>query len=208
MRTHFYAFGSICRGEIDFSSDIDLLACTLAAAPEIDAKKFSKYTYGRIEQLWREGNPFAWHLHLESRLIFSSDGIDFLASLGEPSAYKGVAADCLKFRSLFLESSNALLQSRNSIVFNLSCMFLAIRNFATCYSFITGRPIFSRKSPLLLAERLLIGDDVFDVLARARILSTRGYGQDISEAEIVCVKNSVPKIADWMHKLITTGKLS
>ncbi|MDO8318979.1 hypothetical protein [Rhodoferax sp.] len=208
MRTHFYAFGSICRGEIDFASDVDLLACTSAPAPEIDAKKFSKYTYGRIEQLWREGNPFAWHLHLESRLIFSSDGMDFLVGLGEPSVYKCAAADCLKFRALFLESSNALLQSRNSSVFNLSCMFLATRNFATCYSFTIGRPIFSRKSPLLLAERLPISDEVFDVLARARILSTRGYGQSISEAAIVAAKDSVPKIADWMHKLIETGELS
>ena len=208
MRTHFYAFGSICRGEIDFASDVDLLACTSEPAPEIDAKKFSKYTYGRIEQLWREGNPFAWHLHLESRLIFSSDGLDFLVGLGVPSAYKCVAVDCLKFRALLLESSNALIQSKNSIVFNMSCMFLATRNFATCYSFMMGRPIFSRKSPMLLAERLPISDEVFDVLARSRILSTRGYGQNISEAAITAVKDSVPEIANWMHKLIETGELS
>lgn len=208
MRTHFYAFGSICRGEIDVASDVDLLACTSAPAPEIDAKKFSKYTYERIEELWREGNPFAWHLHFESRLIFSSDGVDFLVGLGEPSAYKCAAADCLKFRALFLESSNALLQSRNSIVFNLSCMFLATRNFATCYSFTIGRPIFSRKSPLLLNERLPISEEIFDVLARARILSTRGYGRIISGAEIDSAKNSVPKISDWMRKLIETGEPS
>src|SRR3990167_6372843 len=176
MRTHLYAFGSICRGEIDPASDVDLLACTSTPTSEIDPKKFSKYTYERIEQLWREGNPFAWHLHLESRLIFSSDGTDFLVGLGVPSAYECMTADCLKFRKLFLESSNALLQSRNSVVFHLSCMFLATRNFATCYSFTTGRPIFSRKSPLPLAQRLPISDEVFDVFARARILSTRGYG--------------------------------
>ena len=193
---------------MDPASDVDLLACTSTPTSEIDPKKFSKYTYKRIEQLWREGNPFAWHLHLESRLIFSSDGSDFLVGLGVPSAYGCMAADCLKFRKLFLESSSALFQSGNSVVFHLSCMFLAIRNFAPCYSFSTGRPIFSRKSPLLLAQRLPIGDEIFDVFARARILSTRGYGSLIADAEVDAAKNSVPKILDWMHKLSPTGELS
>lgn len=208
MSTHFYAFGSICRGEIDPASDVDLLACTSTPRPEIDPKKFSIYTYKRVEQLWREGNPFAWHLHLESQLIFSSDGSDFLVGLGVPSSYACAAADCSKFRKLFLESSNALFQSGNSVVFHLSCMFLAMRNFATCHSFTTGRPIFSRKSPLLLAQRLPISDEIFDVFARARILSTRGFGSLISKAEINAAKDSVPNILNWMHKISLTGELS
>ena len=64
MNTHFYAFGSVCRGEIDPASDIDLLACLSTPNPEIDPKKFSIYTYERIRELWHEGNPFAWHLYL------------------------------------------------------------------------------------------------------------------------------------------------
>jgi hypothetical protein len=204
MSTHFYAFGSVCRGETDSASDIDLLACLSMPKPEIDPKKFSIYTYERIEQLWREGNPFAWHLFLESRLIFSSDGSDFLIDLGAPSKYKRISEDCMKFHKLFLESYHSLMQSNNSKVFHLSCIFLATRNFATCYSFGSGQPIFSRKSPLLIDRKLPITNEVFDVLARARILSTRGYGPSISEFEANTVQSSAPIIHDWMKNILVT----
>lgn len=205
MTTHFYAFGSICRGEIDPASDIDLLACISTPKPEIDPKKFSIYTYERIRQLWCEGNPFAWHLHLESRLIFTSDGSDFLADLGAPSRYTRISEDCVKFHKLFSESYHSLIRTSNSMVFHLSCMFLATRNFATCYSFSTDRPIFSRKSPLLIDRKLPISDEIFNVLVRARILSTRGYGTPLSEAEVNTAKASAPMILDWMQNLSPTG---
>uniref|UniRef100_E6QT40 Polymerase nucleotidyl transferase domain-containing protein n=1 Tax=mine drainage metagenome TaxID=410659 RepID=E6QT40_9ZZZZ len=207
MTSHFYAFGSICRGETDQASDIDLLACISTPMPDIDPKKFSIYTYARMRQLWSEGNPFAWHLHLESKLIFSSDGLDFLTDLGVPSKYVRGSEDCEKFYKLFLESYGSLTCSSDSLVFHLSCMFLATRNFATCYSFCTGRPIFSRKSPLLIDRKLPISDEAFDVFARARILSTRGYGSTISIAEIDIAKASAPIILDWMQNLSQIGDL-
>lgn len=206
MTTHFYAFGSICRGETDPASDIDLLACISTPKPDIDPKKFSIYTYERIRQLWREGNPFAWHLHLESQLIYSLDGSDFLADLGAPSRYTRISEDCMKFYKLFSESYHSLLRSGNSMVFHLSCLFLATRNFATCYSFKTGRPIFSRKSPLLIDKKLSISDEAFDVYVRARILSTRGYGLSISKVEADIAKASAPMILDWMQNLSPTEK--
>lgn len=205
MTTHYYAFGSICRGEMDPGSDVDLLACISTADPALDPKKFSIYTHDRIRELWQEGNPFAWHLHYESRLIFSSDESDFLASLGAPATYTRVAQDCTKFRHLFLESYQSLLQGSNSAVFHLSCLFLATRNFATCYSFSRGRPVFSRSSPLLIDKHLPICEESFGTLARARILSTRGYGASISKGEIETAKASAPVILDWMEDLIPTG---
>ena len=69
---HVYAFGSICRGEIDYGSDVDLLAIVERFVPELDPSKFSIYSYSRIEQLWDEGNPFAWHLATEFKMLFSS----------------------------------------------------------------------------------------------------------------------------------------
>lgn len=205
MSMHFYAFGSLCRGETDPASDIDLLACISAPKPEIDPKKFSIYTYERIRELWYEGSPFAWHLYLESRLIFSSDGSNFLVDLGSPSKYTRISEDCMKFHKLFSESHHFLMQSSNCTVFHLSCMFLAMRNFATCYSLGTGQPIFSRKSPLLINRKLPITNEIFDVYARARILSTRGYGSAISEAEFKIAKSYAPVILNWMQNLSPTG---
>lgn len=205
MTFHYYAFGSICRGEMDPGSDVDLLACVSTTDPSIDPKKFSIYKHERVRELWRDGNPFAWHLYHESRLLFSSDGSDFLASLGAPATYTKMTQDCMKFRRLFLESYRSLLQSPNSAIFHLACLFLATRNFATCYSFSRGRPVFSRRSPMLIDTKLPIDEDVFDILARARILSTRGYGAFISMVEVETARAFAPMILDWMENLIPTG---
>ena len=145
MKTHYYAFGSICRGELDPDSDIDLLACVTGGKPNIDSAKFSIYTHHRLTQLWKEGNPFAWHLHLESKLLFSSDGEDFIADvLKTPNRYTQASADCIKFKQLFEESAHSLQTEPNSATFHLSCIFLATRNFATCHSLGIAKPSFSR----------------------------------------------------------------
>ena len=205
MSTHIYAFGSICRGEMDGSSDIDLLACLSKPNPKIDPNKFSIYTYERIKELWMEGNPFSWHLHLESKMIHSSDGSNFLEELKEPSEYNNVTEDCDKFRNLFAESYLSLLESHNSMVFNLSCMFLATRNFATCHSLGIGKPVFSRLSPLMIDKKLPIDNKTFDIFARARILSTRGHGTMVSINDIEAAKFAAPIITEWMNDFSPTG---
>lgn len=206
MTQHIYAFGSICRGEVDRGSDIDLLACSDSSNSHFDPKKFSIYTYERISQLWEEGNPFAWHLHLESRLLYASDGEDFVERLGAPHPYKNCQADCEKFQRLFNESCEALRVSKNSAIFHLSCIFLSIRNLATCYSFRDGVPIFSRRSPLMIASKLDIHEQEFDLLVRARILSTRGIGVIFSSEEIDKVLSSLPVISNWMINLLSEFK--
>lgn len=200
MKQHLYAFGSLCRGEFDRLSDIDLLACvdSQAAAGEIDSRQFSVYTYDRLRALWREGNPFAWHLHLESKPIFSSDGSDFLKELGPPHRYNNSAIDCAKFRQLFDESYHSLLNDPDSKTFHLSCIFLAVRNFATCYSFARGRPNFSRLSPMQVMPPVPIEDRVFALFVRARVLSTRGVGEALSKEEVALATEACLPVPGWM----------
>ena len=198
---HIYAFGSVCRGEIDHGSDVDLLACVEGPAAHIDPAKYSIYRYDRLQTLWANGNPFAWHLHLESKLLFSSDDSDFLASLGKPARYDAVDDDCEKFKTLFEQSYRALSDSPNSSVFHLSCMFLAIRNYATCHSLFMGAPVFSRNSPKIVQPPLCFANDAFTILTRARLLSTRGYGPNIAPDEVSLVVESAPAVAPWMEAL-------
>jgi hypothetical protein len=198
---HIYAFGSVCRGEIDRGSDIDLLACIDRSAPQIDTEKYSVYQYERLKDLWNEGNPFAWHLHLESKLLFSPDGSDFLKGLGVPSSYRAIRDDLEKFKSLFDRSFQALGELTNSATFHLSCIFLAIRNYATCYSLSTGSPIFSRRSPLMVTPNLDIDPEAFSVLVRARLLSTRGYGEGILDSEVAATYRAVATVPQWMEAL-------
>ena len=204
MTRHLYAFGSLCRGEFDELSDVDLLACveTQEQAQVIDSGRFSVYTRERIRGLWREGNPFAWHLHLESKLVFASDREDFLRELGAPSEYTKSDEDRAKFMRLFEESVRSLRSATDSQVFHLSCMFLATRNFATCYSFTCGRPIFSRNSPLVIDAPVRLSTEVFSILVRARVLSTRGIGAALTSHEIYTAMQSCAQIHDWMRSLL------
>ena len=182
-------------------SDIDLLACTDGPTGQFDSEKYSIYKYERLRALWTEGNPFAWHLHLESKLLFSPDGSDFLCDLGTPAVYNAAAMDCTKFRELFDRSQQELILSSNSATFHLSCIFLAIRNFATCHSLSIGSPIFSRKSPLLVQPSLELSSQAFSILTRARLLSTRGYGDNITHEEVVTATQAVAIVPLWMDTL-------
>lgn len=201
---HLYAFGSVCRGEIDRGSDIDLLAIIDRDAPELDPSKFAIYSPSRIEELWCEGNPFAWHLATESKLLFSSVGDDLLMDLGNPSSYAQAARDCRRFQRLFFASRMALLEGTSSPVFELSTAFLAIRNFATCYALGCKSVCeFSRFSPRRLGDKsLAISDDAFAVLEKSRLLSTRAYGEIVVKEDVALVLHETEAISNWMDELL------
>lgn len=200
---HIYAFGSICRGDLSFDSDVDLLAVTKGRDSRFDPEKFSIYSYTRISELWEVGNAFAWHLSLESRLIYSSDGSDFLKKLGAPSKYSGAVADCLKFRVIFESSFQSVLKGTPSLVFELSTMFLALRNIATCYSLARREsPTFGRDSARRLGPRSLdIDGYVYSLLMQARLLSTRGAGDSIGHIDLTILIPELKRCRTWIDEI-------
>lgn len=205
---HIYAFGSICRGDVQRGSDIDLLALVDGYNPHFDPDMFSVYSYGRISDLWSEGNPFAWHLFLESALIFAADGRDFLRSLNSPAAYAACLRDCEKFYGLFCEAHDSLVSRPESKVFELSTLFLSIRNIATCFSLgTTDAPNFSRNSARHLgSDRIPLANSPYTTLERARILSTRGQGQPITDKEVDEVLPELDNVKHWMEALIAKAQ--
>lgn len=206
---HIYAFGSICRGEVTPGSDIDLLAITDGNDCRFDLETYSRYTHARLHELWQEGNPFAWHLSLESKLLFAEDGRDFLRELGTPSPYRRVAADCDKFSKLFQTAREAVAAGSNSVVFELSTIFLAVRNIATCFSLgCTARADFSRRSALRLGSDSLVIDRIaFETLERARVLSTRGVGPLLSDHEMQSATACFTQLEVWMNRLCAKTRL-
>lgn len=205
---HIYAFGSICRGDISLGSDVDLLAIVEGYDSRVDPDTFSIYSYKRIQQLWQEGNPFAWHLFLEAQLIFSPDQIDYLQSLSSPNPYQNCVRDCEKFFSLFREAHASIIVGSNCKVFDLSTLFLSIRNIATCFSLgVKKQPNFSRNSALNLGVKSIpIPLNSYSVLERARILCTRGYGKNITDYEIGIALEKINLIHEWMHNLVEEAK--
>jgi hypothetical protein len=200
---HIYAFGSICRGDISLDSDVDLLALVEGRDPRLDPDKFSIYSYKRIQELWAAGNAFAWHLAPESKLIYSEDRRDFLKELGTPAAYAGAANDCRRFQTIFETALLSVQEGTPSLVFELSTMFLSIRNIATCYSLaLLPTPTFGRNSARQLGPRSIpISDNFYSILMQARLLSTRGAGDDIGEVDTSKLAHELAACRQWMNQL-------
>jgi hypothetical protein len=205
---HIYAFGSVCRGEIDLGSDVDMLAIVRGHADNINPLDYSIYSYERISALWCEGNPFSWHLYTESKMIYSSDNLDFIKSLGLPAKYINGKNDCIKFYEIFKSACSSVNQTSLCEVFDLSTVFLAIRNFATCYSLAhCNKPDFSRNSSQNLGHLSLnIPLVQYDIFKRARILCTRGLGAPLTQTECESAIDYLPEINDWMESLMKKEK--
>lgn len=205
---HIYAFGSICRGEIAPGSDVDLLAVSSGGSNDLSRSMFSIYSHSKIRTIWREGNPFAWHLHIESRLIHSSDGADFISTLGSPATYAKAREDCKRFLTIYRQALVSLQHDRASAIFDLSAAFLGLRNFATCFLLGRGRSDFSRGAALNLICDMPHGDlSAYRVLERARLLCTRGHGDMLTRAEIDQTIKSLPNFEERMMGLMKeTGR--
>ena len=205
---HVYAFGSVCRGEIDRGSDLDLLAVVRAFDSRFDPAVYSIYSYERLSELWEEGNAFAWHLALESRLLFAEDDVDFLGALGMPKPYLQCVDDCQKFRALFHDALAGLGVSPATAVFELSTIFLAVRNLATCFSLgRSNHPVFGRHAALQLGSRSLRLDQrAYDTLVSARMLSTRATGSRPSPEDIANVRGQLEHVNRWMNELVKEAR--
>jgi hypothetical protein len=205
---HIYAFGSVCRGEIDLGSDIDLLAVTKERDERFDPNVFSIYSYDRVKELWSEGNPFAWHLSLEARLLFSADGRDFLKQLSTPAQYERCIADCEKFLRVFYDAIASISGSAHSIIFDISAIALAVRNIATCFSLgVSGVGNFSRRSALNLGSRSIpVEEEVCQTLEKARLLCTRGHGIALTTEEVHLVASRFGAIQEWMEGLVALAR--
>ena len=207
---HIYAFGSVCRGEIDTKSDIDLLAIVDSIDNRFDPSIYSIYSYNRISSLWLEGNPFAWHLAIESKLIFSSNGEDYINQLSIPSEYTKCKEDCSKFYNLYCKALESISKGSNSLVFEMSTIFLAIRNIATCFLLgMKNIKNFSRHSALQMGNSSIqISPSTFDILERSRVLCVRGKGEMIDKEKYISCINEVTLIKKWMKNLLVEVEYS
>lgn len=200
---HIYAFGSICRGEISPGSDVDMLAITTGGTNELSRSIFSIYSHSKIQRIWVDGNPFAWHLHLESALVHSSDKINFISSLGSPAAYVKSHEDCGRFLAIYRQAMTSLKNDHASVIFDLSSAFLGLRNFCTCFLLGKGCPDFSRGVALkLMVKKPGVDIQAYRILERARLLCTRGHGPPLSGTDIARTIDALPKLEEWMVGLL------
>ncbi len=206
---HIYLYGSVCRGDVVPTSDVDLLAVVEGGDARVDPAVFSVYAHSQLTQLWVRGNPFAWHLALESRLVFAEDGVDVIRELGRPARYRDWPTDGEKFRDVYLAAKNELARSCETTTFELSTVYLAVRNLAICFSLHLGSaPVFSRRSfEQLGIDSLRLDARSVRILEDARILSTRGLGRPASEDDVLHVRSQLPKVDRWISHIFAKGRV-
>jgi len=176
MNHELYAFGSLVRGDVTASSDVDILVVPFdTAEPGRYPLGWSVYTRPTILEYFRGGRLFAWHLHLESRCLYSSQVKPWLSTLGEPAPYRTAREDVGELNELLVESLLRMRQRSDSLVYEVGLAYTAIRDIAMSASWaVTGRPNFSSAAPFVLPVPCPIDRDTYEVAMAARHASTRG----------------------------------
>lgn len=205
MTKYRYVFGSICRGDFDEASDVDIIEISSAIRHvERNRHDVSVYSTERIQALWQVGHQFAWHLYLESKLVFTADGRDVLKELGKPKSYTARRIDIERYFRMFERSANFLLHETVSPVSEWAIIFSAMRNAAISHSVsLHDRPMFHRNAAWDLdTPKLAISRERYSQISACKLLATRGLGKAPSTTVIYEMLETLPAINDWFQKLL------
>jgi hypothetical protein len=217
-----FVFGSVARAQGDDQSDLDILAIVadghgkvaerdvlVAIPPELQrfGPSISWYGLARVEEMFRNGDLFAWHLHHEAVPIFDPESL--LLTLGEPAPYSSSSEDVAFFEALLSSIPSSLKAQPSNAVYELGLVYVCLRNIGMAASGkVAGRPNFSRYSPFELPGITPppIARSQYDIAMTCRMAGQRGITPPVimSPAEIVTLCASLqPWIAEIRRRLET-----
>lgn len=176
MSFEIYLFGSITRGEISPSSDVDIL---VVPTSDFESHSFpsgwSIYSRETIRDYFISGRLFAWHLHLHAMPVYCSSGKAWLDSLGRPNPYQTCREDILDLRDLLEHSIKEIRNDSPNLVYEFGLVYTALRDIAMSASQrLTGQHNFSRYAPYQMPDICPLGRPLYEVTMAARHASTRG----------------------------------
>jgi hypothetical protein len=201
MNHDIYIFGSIVRGEVASSSDVDVLVIPFGNAGPEYPTSWSVYRPETIKRYFKLGKLFAWHLHLESVCIFSASNVPFLESIGKPEKYAEAQSDIRTFKLILQQAVNNIRNDRTSFVFEAGLVHTCLRDIAMSASWhLLDQPNFSRYAPYLLPVELPLDREVYDALMRARHASTRGLPCALDTDKVASAVVSAP-IMGWVQQI-------
>jgi len=175
MSHEIYVFGSVARGEVSPTSDVDILVIPFTSDRTLFPVEWSIYSAELIEEYFCKGRLFAWHLHLEAQCIFTSNKTPFLAALGPPEPYSTMTQDIFELETLLMEAIEELRSGTNSPVYELGIVYTAIRDIAMSASWkFLGAPCFSKFAPYELPAPCPLPFNAYKDAMLARHSSTRG----------------------------------
>ena len=175
MNYELYVFGSVARGEVSPTSDIDILVLPFTNDRSLFPPDWSIYSPELVREYFRKGRLFAWHLHLEARCIFTPNKIAFLDGLGTPAPYSTMAQDIDELENLLKDAIGEIKSGTNSLVYELGIAYTAIRDIAMSASWtLLGAPCFSKRAPYVLPIPCPLPSIAYEDAMLARHSSTRG----------------------------------
>lgn len=180
MTYEIYAFGSVTRGDVSPSSDVDILVLDDIPSSSRFPRDWSVYSKATVSKYYAAGRLFAWHLHLEAVLLHPAGGSGFLAKLGAPSRYATAANDIADLRVLLSSSIAEIRRGSQSQVYELGLVYTALRDVAMSASWqLLGRPLFSRYAPYEINPPCPLPRFAYETAMRSRHASTRGAPQPV-----------------------------
>jgi hypothetical protein len=175
MSHEIYVFGSVMRGEVSPTSDIDILVLPLTSDRSQFPVNWSIYSPDLIREYFHRGRLFAWHLYYEARCIFTPNETSFLETLGVPAPYATMKQDIADLSKLLSDAIWEIKSDTNSLVYELGIVYTAIRDIAmsASWSFLEA-PCFSRHAPYILPVPCPLSRNAYENAMLARHSSTRG----------------------------------
>lgn len=205
MNHDIYIFGSTCRGEATPTSDVDILVVPFSKDRSQYPREWSVYSPEVLEEYYKKGRLFAWHLHLEAKCVHSCGDQPFLSRLGSPAPYSTIADDIYDLEVLLKESLYELTAETRNMVFELGIAHTAIRDIAMCASWaLLEQPCFSTEAPYRLPVKCPLEQSIYRQIMLARHSSTRGVTIDFDPiyAARAVAKTSFAKWVDSLREAI------
>ncbi len=171
----FHSYGSVCRGEPDPGSDVDILVISDRRDRADLPSSWSCYSRRRLRTLFTRGTLFAWHLYLESVPLWPRCA-GYLKKIGPPSPYAAAAREIADLHRILRGAAKELADGTSSPVYEFGLLSLACRDTAmAAFPALQGRFDFSRYAPLHLKTAAFpLSKKQFDYLLACRRATTRG----------------------------------
>jgi hypothetical protein len=150
----------------------------------------SWYGLRKIGALFRSGDLFAWHLHLEAKALA---GTALNALMGVPADYTTAVADIRDLREIAGRVERTITACNANAVYEMGILYVCARNIAMAASWrLAPRPSFGRYSPYDLPVPFPIARDTYEVMLRCRMASQRGAAMpSVFAPEVLEVQRNV-----------------
>ena len=205
MADEIYIFGSLVRGEVGATSDVDVLVVPIGLKPGGDYPRgWSVYSREVLRTYHSAGRLFAWHLWLEAKCVFTPLSEAWLQSLGPPAPYDSFSHDIDDLATLLAQSIEQLKAGTSSPIFEVGLVYTTLRDIAMSASArLLARPSFSTRAPYLLPFEFPVSERTYQQAMLARHSSTRGVAWDGADIGDTVAELCEAPLARWIDQLRT-----